>query len=192
MSAGRLDLPAFWLGAARPFGLKVAAMAARLPCESCTERQPVDGRWRCGMTAPRGAGQARPRRPRPAGPVGPVRRPRPPQQGGAPARPPRARRRRDRGRPLRPLGGARRARSRRRFVLLRIHFIPCSLTYSVPLFLKRQCDRTLGVQPRRGRGLRHPRRRGGGRARAPSHCHFAPPTHPLPHRDHEHIRRLSF
>ena len=26
-----------------------------------------------------------------------------------------------------------------------MHFIPDSLTYSVPLFLKRQCDRTLGA-----------------------------------------------
>jgi hypothetical protein len=31
-----------------------------------------------------------------------------------------------------------------RFVLPLIHFIPVSLTYSVPVFLKRQCDRTLG------------------------------------------------
>ena len=28
-----------------------------------------------------------------------------------------------------------------------IHFIPESLTYSVPLFLRRQCDRTLGKAP---------------------------------------------
>jgi hypothetical protein len=38
----------------------------------------------------------------------------------------------------------RRVRSQCRFVLPRIHFIPESLTYSVPLSLKRQCDRTLG------------------------------------------------
>jgi hypothetical protein len=31
-----------------------------------------------------------------------------------------------------------------RFVRPLINFIPDSLTYSVPLFLKRQCDRTLG------------------------------------------------
>jgi hypothetical protein len=31
-----------------------------------------------------------------------------------------------------------------RFAPPLIHFIPHSLTYSVPLFLKRQCDRTLG------------------------------------------------
>jgi arylsulfatase A-like enzyme len=37
-----------------------------------------------------------------------------------------------------------RARSHCRFVLPLIHFIPDSLTYSVALFLKRQCDRTLG------------------------------------------------
>ena len=36
-----------------------------------------------------------------------------------------------------------RARSHCRFVLQVIHFIPDLLTYSVPLFLKRQCDRTL-------------------------------------------------
>ena len=36
------------------------------------------------------------------------------------------------------------ARSHCRFVLLLIQFIPDLLTYSVPLFLKRQCDRTLG------------------------------------------------
>ena len=38
-----------------------------------------------------------------------------------------------------------RARSHCRFVLTLIHFMPCSLTYSVPLCLKRQCDRTLGL-----------------------------------------------
>ena len=37
-----------------------------------------------------------------------------------------------------------RARSHCRFAPPLIHFIPDSLTYSVPLFLKRQCDRTLG------------------------------------------------
>ena len=40
--------------------------------------------------------------------------------------------------------GSARARPRCRFVLLRIHFIPGLLTYSVPLFLRRQCDRTPG------------------------------------------------
>ena len=40
-------------------------------------------------------------------------------------------------------------RSHRHFVLSPIHFIPDLLTYSVPLFLKRQCDRTLG-ELRRG------------------------------------------
>jgi hypothetical protein len=39
----------------------------------------------------------------------------------------------------------RRAQSHCRFVLPRVHFTPYSLTYSVPLFLKRQCDRTLGA-----------------------------------------------
>jgi hypothetical protein len=41
--------------------------------------------------------------------------------------------------------GLLRARSHCRFVLPLIHFIPDSLTYSIPLFLKRQCDRTLGL-----------------------------------------------
>jgi hypothetical protein len=36
------------------------------------------------------------------------------------------------------------ARSHYRAVSPLIHFTPESLTYSVPLFLKRQCDRTLG------------------------------------------------
>ena len=46
--------------------------------------------------------------------------------------------------------GIGRARSHCRVVLPVIHFIPDLLTYSVPLFLKRQCDRTLGI----GRGPR--------------------------------------
>jgi hypothetical protein len=41
--------------------------------------------------------------------------------------------------------GALRARSHCRFVPPLIHFTPDSLTYLVPLFLKRQCDRTLGA-----------------------------------------------
>ena len=41
-------------------------------------------------------------------------------------------------------GGRPRARSQCRFVPPLIHFITYSLTYSLPLFLKRQCDRTLG------------------------------------------------
>ena len=40
-------------------------------------------------------------------------------------------------------GGAR-ARSHCRFVPPLVHFTPDLLTYSVPLFLKRQCDRNLG------------------------------------------------
>jgi hypothetical protein len=40
--------------------------------------------------------------------------------------------------------GRRRARSYCRFILPLIKFIPYSLTYSVPLFMKRQCDRILG------------------------------------------------
>jgi hypothetical protein len=49
-------------------------------------------------------------------------------------------------------GGGARARSHARFVPPLIHFMPDSRTYSVPLYLKRQCDRTPGggVAPRRG------------------------------------------
>ena len=47
--------------------------------------------------------------------------------------------------PGRDFMGAARARSHCRFVLLLAHFIPDSLTCSVPLYLKRQCDRTLGT-----------------------------------------------
>jgi hypothetical protein len=42
--------------------------------------------------------------------------------------------------------GARTARSHWHFAAPRIRFIPDSLTYSVPLFLKRQCDRTPRAQ----------------------------------------------
>jgi hypothetical protein len=42
--------------------------------------------------------------------------------------------------------GANWDRSHCRLVLPLIHFIPDSLTYSAPLFLKRQCDRTLGAK----------------------------------------------
>jgi hypothetical protein len=41
-------------------------------------------------------------------------------------------------------GGGNRARSHRRFARPPISVIPDSLRYSVPLFLKRQCDRTPG------------------------------------------------
>jgi hypothetical protein len=43
--------------------------------------------------------------------------------------------------------GERRARSHCRVVLPLIHFLPDSLTYSVPLFLKRQCGRTQANSP---------------------------------------------
>ena len=46
-----------------------------------------------------------------------------------------------------PDAAVRRARLHCRFVLPLIRFIPDSLTYPVPLFLKRQCDRTLAVHP---------------------------------------------
>jgi hypothetical protein len=55
-----------------------------------------------------------------------------------------------------------RARSPYRFAPLVIHVIPDSLTYLVSLFLKRQCDRTLGqhsgLHLQRRRLAQHPRR----------------------------------
>jgi hypothetical protein len=54
--------------------------------------------------------------------------------------------------PVPPPWGGHWARSRCRFVLPLIHFMPDSLTYSVPLCLKRQCDRTLGGQPHQSAG----------------------------------------
>jgi hypothetical protein len=64
--------------------------------------------------------------------------------------------------------GGPRARSHCRFVPPLIHFIPDSLTYLVPLFLKRQCDRTLGGLRRfGGRGPGH--RLHAGRRRHPRH-----------------------
>jgi hypothetical protein len=72
--------------------------------------------------------------------------------------------------------------SRTRFAPPLVRFTPDSLSDSVPLFLKRQCDRTLRAGRRGGQSIRrlrlgHPRcahrRRGGalpGRAR--SHCRF--------------------
>jgi hypothetical protein len=67
-----------------------------------------------------------------------------------------------------------RARSHCRFAPPLIHFIPESLTYSVPLFLKRQCDRTLGdagdcIVGRR-RVLQARRDRGRGRGLPPAWC----------------------
>jgi hypothetical protein len=67
--------------------------------------------------------------------------------------------------PLQP-GGTPRARPHCRFVLSFIRFIPYSLTYSIPLFLKRQCNRTVcgctvrGARRAVARVVR--RRRGGG------------------------------
>ena len=52
--------------------------------------------------------------------------------------------------------GTYRARSHCRFVLLFIRFTPDSLTYSVPLFLKGRCDRTLGLHRRRAAQRRRP------------------------------------
>jgi hypothetical protein len=58
------------------------------------------------------------------------------------------------GRPLRSqrfmtgtaaVEGTQRARSHCRFVPPLIRFIPYLLIYSVPLYLKRRCDRTLGT-----------------------------------------------
>ena len=52
-------------------------------------------------------------------------------------------------------------RSHCRFVLPLIHFVPYSLIYSVRLFLKQQCDRTLGRGERRDPDARGSRRRHG-------------------------------
>jgi hypothetical protein len=49
--------------------------------------------------------------------------------------------------------GTRSARLHSRFVMPLIHFILYPRTYSVPLFLKRHCDRTLGMRPRNGMWL---------------------------------------
>jgi hypothetical protein len=46
-----------------------------------------------------------------------------------------------------------RARSHCRFVPPLNHFIPESITYSVPLFLKRHCDRTVGGRLRDARAV---------------------------------------
>ena len=62
------------------------------------------------------------------------------------------------------------ARSHCRIVLPLVHFIPGLRTYSVPLNLKRQCDRTLGqprAAPGRARGPPH------GQARGRAHQHGA-------------------
>ena len=53
-----------------------------------------------------------------------------------------------------------------RFVPPPVHSTPESVTYSVPLFLKRQCDRTLRQGPRDAGGV--PRPRGGARSPAGS------------------------
>jgi hypothetical protein len=53
--------------------------------------------------------------------------------------------------------GQLRARSHYRFVLPLTHVIPDSLTYPVPLFLKRQCDQTLGQRQRWSGGDARPR-----------------------------------
>ena len=71
-------------------------------------------------------------------------------------------------------------RSHCRFVPPLIHFIPYSLTYSVPLFLKRQCDRTLAGGRCATRARQLTRRRaggaGGGAGRRPGRLH----RHALP------------
>ena len=73
--------------------------------------------------------------------------------------------------------GGPRARSHCRSVLTLIHFIPDSLTYSVPLLLKRQCDRTLGAARQPGaRPARDPGPDGAADARAGLRgVHGAPP-----------------
>ena len=84
-----------------------------------------------------------------------------------------------------------RARSHCRFVLPLIHFIPDSLRYSVPLFLKRQCDRTLWrtgrpecLSPRlrarclNARGTKPPARPAGGTHLRVSSLTCNPPCNP--------------
>jgi hypothetical protein len=69
------------------------------------------------------------------------------------------------------------ARSHCRFVPPRVHFILDLLTYSVALFLKRRCDRTLGLAQAELAGPRRDRlqRRPGAAARdADQHCQGAP------------------
>jgi hypothetical protein len=61
-----------------------------------------------------------------------------------------------------------------------IHFIPDLRTYSVPLFLKRQCDRTLGPARRRRPAARRPRPR-----------QRRPPGQRLRDRSHHHSRRRA-
>ena len=72
-----------------------------------------------------------------------------------------------------PRGGLR-ARSHCRFARPLIHFIPNSPTYSVPLFLKRQCDRTLGARRRDWArphdGVHPPRQQQQPRVSAPAGC----------------------
>jgi hypothetical protein len=55
-------------------------------------------------------------------------------------------------------GGESRTGSHCRFAPPLIHFIPYSLTYSVPLFMKRQCGRILGEWPCFGGTARAARR----------------------------------
>ena len=68
-------------------------------------------------------------------------------------------------------GGGLRARSHCCFAPPLIHFIPDSRTSSVPLFLKRQCDQTLGgLQHRAFKISRFPDF--GGERRDKSDCYF--------------------
>ena len=104
-----------------------------------------------------------------------------------------------------PSGGPR-VWSHCRFVKPRIQFIPDSLIYSVPLFLKQQCDRTLG-EPRteivlagidsdkKGAAIRVGDYKlligsDWGADRARSHCRFVPPLISIPYQVHKHIRCL--
>jgi hypothetical protein len=85
--------------------------------------------------------------------------------------------------------GTARARSHCCFVPPLIRSIPDSLTYSVPLFLKRQCGRILGAAPPQRRPFldRHPARaevRGPDRRRPPGARASDPPAPRRGHRSH--------
>ena len=87
----------------------------------------------------------------------------------------------------------------------RIQFIPDSLIYSVPLFLKQQCDRTIGGprteivlagidSDKKGAAIRVGDYKlligDWGADRARSHCRFVPPLISIPYQVHKHIRCL--
>jgi hypothetical protein len=82
--------------------------------------------------------------------------------------------------------GERGARPHCRFVLPLIHFIPDSLAYSVPLFLQRQYDRTLGERGQRQPGPVPGRRLTQERAAAAARRRRARARPALPHQTLKH------